>query len=257
MILQFKNLNSSIELSPAQETKMQGLVEHIGTDRVEVYFIDEATIERYLRKHKYEGIGHMDNPITEWLGFYARGFDRWAKKEYASIYLCLEKIEMLVSTQKEFEYLVAKVLIHEIAHMLFDRDDLKNARSLRFHTVCETLEESFANLYTLQFFKDLRNGANDYFDEFYDFDELFFYVVSFVRKQPPQYRFGYDLFRLGYTYDLWLNGRATCALLDHDESRRILSTIWSGKGDEEIVEAMRPFEEKVRLKEALDMLRQV
>lgn len=130
---------------------------------------------------------------------------------YPVIYLCPENIEDAARNKKiDKKVLYAKVLIHELAHAIMDPtnvlegENLKSKKDIEPKTKSDAdvfMEESLANMITLQYFKAAKSiiGEND-----------FKRVKSFMKIQPEAYKFGIEQFqRLHTDWRKWRNNKSS------------------------------------------------
>jgi len=215
------NINSNIEMTPAQEDFIETVVlsdEH-GHRMMEpesfyhlsktapIFLVNEGTMKKhdssptwlYGDESNHAELEYSDRnyeansdfkPLTEWLGFYGRSsadvMDRTPR-----IVLCLERIKRCVNNGEEFMFLLAKVVVHELAHAKMDANH-QNSKYRSKDTFWHWMEESMANYYTLECFDDYRMCSHN-FNHHWAHD-CFDFVKDFIKKQPPAYALGYELY---------------------------------------------------------------
>jgi len=209
------NINSEIELTAAQQSFVEEVLacgdRHCCRDKDSFYFLsktipifllNEKSMQKYDKNNDKEAYILEDNqelefikPHTEWLGFYGRtSGDVFVHTP--RIVLCPERIEQCVANDEEFMFLIAKVIVHELAHAKMDSRD-QNTKYWKKDLFWEWMEESSANRYTLDVFEDFTHRYccrhNSYKNK-QCLERLWDYVVNFIKQQPPHYALGYELF---------------------------------------------------------------
>lgn len=130
---------------------------------------------------------------TEALGYYV------SKGRYGTpeIYLCTETIMKNTNDDEELHYLLAKVIVHELAHAWLDDSDYGTKDEFY-----EWMEESMANLITLFVFRDFDRHFDRHFHHHpyllpfafshnfvkLDYYKARHYVEEFMFKQPDNYK---------------------------------------------------------------------
>jgi hypothetical protein len=141
------------------------------------------------------GFGTRDEPPTKWLGFYIHSY-RILDTETPIIGLCPERIMKCAHNNEDLMILIAKVLIHELAHAR-----MKPHTSVGYSPIDEFykwMEEPMANLITLNYFKNYVDHINNRDVKFASLKPIvypFDFVEKFISNQPPNYRLGLDLFK--------------------------------------------------------------
>ncbi|GEM_PF-3042842 len=206
------NINSDITITPSQKSFIEEVLfcgdDHHRIDedsfyclskRIPLFLLNEESMRKNERKKEYRYEPNDERrPSTEWLGFYGR--DSYGLFEHTPrIAICPERIASCVKNDEEFMFLLAKVIVHEFAHAKLDyRDD--NVKYRKKDEFWHWMEESMANQLTLEVFRDFSRGYRHYKYQKSSFrsksweDTLFDFVVDFVKKQPPAYALGYELF---------------------------------------------------------------
>jgi hypothetical protein len=155
---------------------------------IPVFLLSKVSMPNYEPLIKFDS----ERPSTEILGFYKHKGNLLGV-ETPVIGICPERIRDCVSSEHEYIILVAKVIVHEFAHAkLASNEILYNPRD-EFY---EWMEESMANLITLEFF---RNHKIESVVGAYPKSDPFKFVHDFVKLQPPNYRMAADL----YDKNLW------------------------------------------------------
>lgn len=127
------NLNSRIELSSAQISFAESVITYgYGgripyfkgislsrlMNRIPIFLVNEET-QREFNGCEDDNNNENKHKCTDLLGFYqSKGIILGV--ETPIIGLCLEKIVKCVNTNEELTYLIAKVLVHELAHAKMD-----------------------------------------------------------------------------------------------------------------------------------------
>ena len=209
--MQIININSSIDISFSQKFIEEVLLYgeehhhmeknslHILSENIPIFLLNEESMKKYdtqIERYEY----NTDfKPDTESLGFYGRDntglFERTPR-----IALCPERIAQCVANDEEFVFLLAKVTVHEYAHAKMDFEN-QNRQYRRKDEFWTWMEESSANRYTLEIFKNFTNNyrythnrrSSPFRNQNWE-HALFDFVVDFVKKQPPEYALGYELF---------------------------------------------------------------
>ena len=215
------NINSNIEMTPAQEDFIEMVVlsddhghrmmdpesfYHL-SKTVPIFLVNEGTMKKhdssptwlYGDESNHAELEYSDRnyeansdfkPVTEWLGFYGRSsadvMDRTPR-----IVLCLERIKRCVNNSEEFMFLLATVVVHELAHAKMDVNH-QNSKYRSKDAFWHWMEESMANYYTLECFDDYRMCSHR-FNHHWAHD-CFDFVKDFIKKQPPAYALGYELY---------------------------------------------------------------
>ncbi|MBR1769265.1 MAG: hypothetical protein IJ748_02295 [Bacteroidales bacterium] len=137
----------------------------------------------------------------ETLGCY---FSLHTDTSYPLIFVCPDTIKETVNHLPVSEdILYAIVLIHEYAHAAMDPTNVlsedghfkKKGKQEELHEMELFIEESLANMLTLQYFEVAG-------------DEDFAQVMTFMEKQPDAYKFGIDQYRLGTDWRDWRNDKS-------------------------------------------------
>ncbi len=132
-----------------------------------------------------------DAPPTDLLGYYMHRNTSFRDENWNEpiIALCPERIIPLAKNNEELNTLIAKVIIHEYAHAMMANDgDIK--RDEFYHW----MEDSLANMITLQYFDECKNFDHDFAYVRSSFNPYDF-VKEFISKQPSSYKFGIELDR--------------------------------------------------------------
>ena len=137
----------------------------------------------------------------ETLGCY---FSLHPDTSYPLIFVCPDTIKETANHLPISEdILYAIVLIHEYAHAAMDPTNVlsedghfkKKGKQEELHEMELFIEESLANMLTLQYFEVAG-------------DEDFAQVMTFMEKQPDAYKFGIDQYRLGTDWRDWRNDKS-------------------------------------------------
>lgn len=145
-----------------------------------------------LQSYEVEDVNHEDDgtlayPPTEYLGFYTRtifgyGFPRPA------IYLCPERFAEMENMGAIYQQvLIAKVVLHELAHAWMD-DQRLSLKSLMADEFFMCMEESMANYMTLKV-------LHWYSDQNLGYSYPLERAIEFIQEQPVNYKLGYDLYK--------------------------------------------------------------
>ena len=212
------NINSTIEITHSQKSFVEEVLfcesnYYIEEDsfywlskQIPIFLINEDSMKKYenkIRKNEiYENMYEPNDeskPHTEWLGFYERSSSGLFENT-PIIAICPERIAKIVKNDEEFMFLLAKVIVHEFAHVKMDYRN-ENKKYRKKDTFWTWMEESMANQLTLGVFRDF---TQSYHHRKYRIgspfknkswgDELFNFVVEFIKKQPPNYALGFELF---------------------------------------------------------------
>lgn len=125
------NLNSSIDLSNAQISFAESVINsgnndpHIERDslseivkRIPIFLVNEET-QREFNCCEDDNNNDNKHKCTDLLGFY-QSKGKILGVQTPMIGICLEKIVKCVSSNEELTFLIAKVLVHELAHAKMD-----------------------------------------------------------------------------------------------------------------------------------------
>ena len=151
--------------------RRNNLVSYI--ENIPIFLVNESS---FLETEKGEG----EKPSSDWLGCFKKVNIETIEKK--CIFICPERIESICS-RSEYPIILAKVLIHEIAHAIMSEYST-------YHTVDEFykwIEEPFANLMALEIFK------------LYSQDE-YKVVKKFISKQPSNYKLALDFEKNGFHF---------------------------------------------------------
>ena len=163
-------------------------------DSIPLFLMDMQTFDEELKKSEiYLNEWDREYPATELLGFYRRE-NRTFFNNTPMIAICLERIKYITSSKDEFLFLTILTIIHEFAHAQMDIREENKDYPIRdeFFTY---MEESFANAITLKTIKNYSRGKHMMCKcKFIADDKLFDFAENFVKRQPPEYAFGYDIF---------------------------------------------------------------
>lgn len=152
---------------------------------IPVFLLSRQSMPRFETIIKFDG----KMPSTEILGFY-RHSGKILGVEKPIIGICPEKIAEHTTSVTEYVFLLAKVIVHEFAHAKLASNQRLYSPKDEFY---EWMEESMANLITLEFFRDYKN-KNFTNAAYSDKADAFDFVLDFVKKQPPNYRMAADFF---------------------------------------------------------------
>ncbi len=149
-------------------------------NHVPVFLVEEKAFVHYN--------DNAPSDTFEYLGWYTR---MGKEKEIPSVFICFDRIAE--TTEKvNHKYLFAAVTIHAFAHALMDCGiDPAGSRNTTHSPIYEWVEESLANLITLQIAKKSR------------LPDLVDHIRRYMMKQKDACRFGKDLFS-EYPEDLYL-----------------------------------------------------
>jgi hypothetical protein len=159
-------------------------------------------------------------PGSEWLGFYSSNFPIIGR-HIPAIGLCPERLMGLAENEDELVIFIAKVLVHEFAHALMDPGEGYDYPNKDDFYVW--MEESMANLITLQFFGDLGHHrlpprlagaprAQRKFAHAIAEVDVLSTVRTFIQQQPPPYRLALDLEREGVrSWQKWRDKKTVIA----------------------------------------------
>lgn len=204
------NINSSIEIIYSQKSFIEEVLLcgddhpvmeedsfHSLSKKIPIFLLNENSMHKNDLKNEYRYEQNSDTkPQTEWLGFYAR--DSSGLFEHTpSIAICPERIASCVNNDEEFMFLLAKVIVHEFAHAKMDCKD-QNVKYRKKDEFWHWVEESSANRYTLQVFENFtqryhHSNSTPFRNKSWE-QNLFDFIVNFVKRQPPEYALGYELF---------------------------------------------------------------
>jgi hypothetical protein len=171
--------------------------------------------EPYGRDRENGGV-----PGSEWLGFYSSNFPIIGR-HIPAIGLCPERLMGLAENEDELVIFIAKVLVHEFAHALMDPGEGYDYPNKDDFYVW--MEESMANLITLQFFGDLGHHrlpprlagaprAQRKFAHAIAEVDVLSTVRTFIQQQPPPYRLALDLEREGVrSWQKWRDKKTVIA----------------------------------------------
>lgn len=173
-----------------------------GNYNINSHLEDEVSRHKLEKEHKkmkpkYNKYDDVYCPETEVYGYYVSK----GTHNIAEIYLCPESIFNHTRNNEELTYLLAKVIIHELAHALMDKRDY--GQKDEFY---KWMEEASANEITLEYFKKFEennyNRANSYLRHNntkspYDF------IREFILSQPDNYKLGYFLHKNYINQYMW------------------------------------------------------
>jgi hypothetical protein len=152
-------------------------------NHVPVFLVEEKAFVQYN--------DNAPSDTFEYLGRYTRMGN---EKEIPSIFICFDRIAEITEKVNQ-KYLFAAVAIHAFAHALMDCGiDSLRARTQTHSPIYEWVEESLANLITLQITRKSR------------LPDLVDHVKRYMMKQEDACRFGKDLFAEFHDdLFLWMN----------------------------------------------------
>ncbi len=226
------NINSRFELSPWQIAFTESVLRsdrnhcrdsdslyHIAK-KIPFYLVDKYTFS-LVRKGSYHILNRIDDkenrqkfeneqenieyddsrcPETELLGYYVSK----GSHGIPEIYLCTESIIKCTKDDEELTYLIANVIIHELAHAYMDMRDYGTKDEFY-----EWMEEGFANKITLEYF---RNHSDNYRHRCYFLSHntyskniAYNFVTNFILKQPDNYKLGFYLHIYRVHSHFWYN----------------------------------------------------
>jgi len=190
-----------------------------------VYFVNEESMPDKIGEHSLilsekQKDEHL-NKGTEYLGLFCP-FGNTVNEISPAILICPERIKNSCANkdnENEYRALLAMVMIHEYAHALFHQDrkengylelyyeEIKNPNLQQYHN---WMEESMANLLTLEYFRNFEYGIGKAFENRSYFKPNVAYsalneAMKFMMAQPANYRLGCMLFTSGIHYqkELW------------------------------------------------------
>ena len=207
------NINSTIEITHSQKSFIEEVL-FCGDDHhmieedsfywlskeIPIFLLNEESMKKNELGSEYRYEPNPETkPHTEWLGFYGR--DSSGLFEHTPrIAICTERIANFVQNDEEFMFLLAKVIVHEFAHAKMDYRD-ENTKYRKKDDFWHWMEESMANQLTLEVFREFTQGYQhrrypkcSAFKNHSWEDELFDFIANFIKKQPPEYALGYELF---------------------------------------------------------------
>jgi len=161
-------------------------------------------------ENEQENVEHNSSkyPETELLGCYVSK----GSHGIPEIYLCTDTIMQFSTNDEELTYLLAKVIIHELAHAYMDKHDY--CEKDEFY---EWMEESCANEITLEYFQQYE----DSFRLFYDnncFTHIthtaYKFVKNFILSQPDNYKLGY------YLHENWIRKYSSWQINKYEVSQK-------------------------------------
>ncbi|WP_457745164.1 BspA family leucine-rich repeat surface protein [Sulfurimonas sp.] len=165
---------------------------------VPLFLVNENSMKKYDTADEKNNENYRDldlKPSTEWLGFYGR--DSAGLFEHTPrIVLCPERIAKCVNSDEEFMILLAIVAVHEFAHAKMDAKD-QNKQYRKKDEFWHWMEESFANYYTLELFDTFTHECTWQDNTFRNqkwANKIFDFVINFIKRQPPAYALGYELY---------------------------------------------------------------
>lgn len=237
--------------------------------RLPIFLVSPATFARA----KIESIeeGEEGKPSTEWLGYYTRSTNNFMDNTPV-IVLCLERIRQCTTTDDEYTIIFAKVLIHELAHAKMDFDN-ENSTYGKYDEFYKWMEESFANMITLEVFENYERGYS-YIrrnqKSFSSVADSFNMVKNFILRQPANYCLGWTLFdkRISY-WSTWRNHKDDLGIkatpqkeqekqdyldymkknyrnLDEDRANFLFDCVFYGTSETISKNAKRKLEDKIR-----------
>ena len=204
------NINSNISITSAQISFIEEVVKcdfdientfYWLSKNIPIFLLNEESMKKYDENKEYVYEQNSDyKPYTEWLGFYGRD-SQGLFSNTPRIAICPERIAACVKNDEEFMFLLAKVIVHELAHAKMD-DKNQNKSYKTKDSFWKWMEESSANRYTLQIFENFTqqyrysrsNQASPFRNTSWE-DTLFDFIVDFIKRQPPEYALGYELFK--------------------------------------------------------------
>lgn len=224
------NINSRYELTPWQIAFTEKILcsdRHYRDERnslfqiskrIPIYLVDRKAFDnvkdgRYFNEkndryyqdeenpNKHDNQQFEERPNTELLGYYVSK----GAHGIPEIYLCTETIFKHTTNDDELTFLIAKVLIHELAHAYMDRKEYGTRDDFYYW-----MEESFANEMTLEHFQEFeRYHRHRYRYGIYTHNKIesaYEYAKDFILKQPNNYKLGYYLHRNRiHAYVWWRN----------------------------------------------------
>lgn len=211
------NLNSSLELSAGQISFAENVIlcgeDNPQTERdsfsvlakcTPIFLVNQDTQKEYGDRESE----NRDFPSTDILGFYNSN-GRVLGESIPVIGLCLENILKYAKNDDELSILIAKVLIHELAHAKMSMHP--SAEYKGRDEFYKWMEEPMANLLTLKCFQNYHRHYCHFGKPIASIRKSIApldYVKDFISKQPPNYRLGLDLFehRIWHWW-LWRNNK--------------------------------------------------
>lgn len=144
---------------------------------------------------KWNKIDKLYRPTGNKLGYYTRDDDKNGYCKGPHIVLGSDEIEESVADPLSFKVLFTKVLVHELAHAIMDKylDEQNEKNKNNWPNSKETwaMEESLANMITLQCFKEF--APDDYP-----------YVLNYIdQRQSALYQFGIWQEQIGANWKKW------------------------------------------------------
>lgn len=200
------NINSDIEITHSQKSFIEEVLffdnDHMIerdsfywlSKKIPIFLINEDTMKKYEISEQNSDF----KPHTEWLGIYLRD-SSGLFEQTPTIAICPKRIADCVQNDEEFMFLSAKVIVHEFAHAKMDYGN-KNVKYRKKDDFWHWMEESMANQITLEVFRDFTEGyqhnrykKNSFRNKNWE-NSLFDFVINFIKRQPPEYALGYEIF---------------------------------------------------------------
>lgn len=175
---------------------------------IPIYLVEPNEFKNMTKRIDYEFKEYdSQKPSTEMLGLYVSK----GRHNIKEIYLCPENILKCTSNNDKLMQIVAKVIVHELAHAYMDQRE----KYIPIDEFYSWIEESMANNITLQYFES-------YYDNWHhkrrcncDNEILSHssspktnYVFEFIMKQPPNYKLGLYLYHARFRHEhFWYNNK--------------------------------------------------
>ena len=150
----------------------------------------------YEKDRKWEKVDKLYRPTGKMLGYYTRNEDDEGFCQGPHIVLDADEIKNSSVDPLSFKILFTKVLVHELAHAIMDKyldEQNEKTKNDNWPNSKETLaiEESLANMITLQCFKEF--APDDYP-----------YVLNYIdQRQSALYQFGIWQEQIGANWEKW------------------------------------------------------
>jgi len=230
-------VNSKVNINPNTKLFVENVVSYADKDVVKrakddsfymrskaipILLVNEDKFKEYSNV-KYDPDESNIKPDTEWLGIYTRvSNDLFSNTPV--ILVCPERIVKCIDFNEEFDFLFTKVVLHELAHAIMDSKN-QNAKYKAKDEFFTYMEESMANKLTLEGLNNFKKyynamqNTNPAYQQHNLGDKLFKFAKDFIKKQPPAYALGFEIFNndLG-NWELWKDKKGM--LLDEDDLKK-------------------------------------
>ncbi len=214
-----------------------------------IYLVSEKVMKPFSDEFEINN-DDSEKPATEYLGIYTRLNDRLFSNNPA-IVICPERIlECSHRHREDTSIILAKVIIHELAHARMDLENQSSDYGTK-DDFYRWIEESMANLITLEYFQNLGRFRKDHFWENIhtrNGDYVFDIVEKFIKSQPPNYKLGWDMYKCNANWWIWSDNKGEISKMEKEKEEWLhyVEDHVGSATEAEITRLLKKFKRKIK-----------